>query len=103
MVVARASGTLMASSLKQNTFLTLKLCPAGGSPLLSVIQRGSGGEGVPPYCRSPNVPRMDDTGSRGGWGWKHLVGDGSVGYHPTKHAEEQEGWGNDTPSEKYGS
>ena len=29
MVVARASGTLIASSLKQNTFLTLKLCPAG--------------------------------------------------------------------------
>ena len=28
MVVARASGTDLASSLKQNTFLTLKLCPA---------------------------------------------------------------------------
>ena len=28
MVVSRASGTLIASSLKQNTFLTLKLCPA---------------------------------------------------------------------------
>ena len=28
MVVARASGTLIASSLKQNTFLTLRACPA---------------------------------------------------------------------------
>ena len=30
MVVARASGTDLASSLKQNTFLTLGVCPAGG-------------------------------------------------------------------------
>ena len=30
MVVARASGTLIAPSLKQNTFLTLELRPAGG-------------------------------------------------------------------------
>ena len=29
MVVARASGTLMASSLSQNTFLTLGVRPAG--------------------------------------------------------------------------
>ena len=29
MVGSRASGTLMASSLKQNTFLTLKLHPGG--------------------------------------------------------------------------
>ena len=39
MVVARASGTDLASSLKQNTFLTLKVHPAGG--------------GSPPYERSP--------------------------------------------------
>ena len=38
MVVARASGTDLASSLKQNTFLTLEVCPAGGGP---------------PYRRSP--------------------------------------------------
>ena len=50
MVVARASGTLIASSLKQNTFLTLKLCPAGGSP---------------PYIRSPKCPPADVGGGAG--------------------------------------
>ena len=30
MVVARASGTDLASSLRQNTFLTLEVHPAGG-------------------------------------------------------------------------
>ena len=39
MVVARASGTDLASSLKQNTFLTLGVCPAGGP-------RGTGGPGT---------------------------------------------------------
>ena len=34
MVVARASGTDLASSLKRNTFLTLALCPAGCPPCL---------------------------------------------------------------------
>ena len=38
MVVSRASGTLMASSLKQNTFLTLGVRPAGDP-------RGTGGPG----------------------------------------------------------
>ena len=32
MVVARASGTLIASSLEQNKFWTLELRPAGGGP-----------------------------------------------------------------------
>ena len=36
MVVARASGTLMASSLKQNKFLTLELHP-GGEPALECL------------------------------------------------------------------
>ena len=64
MVVARASGTLIASSLNQNTFCFFGVAPRGGDPL-SVTQRGSD---APPYCRSPNVPRMDDMGSRGGDG-----------------------------------
>ena len=41
MVVARASGTDLASSLKQNAFLTLKVRPAGGPP-------GTGGHGRAP-------------------------------------------------------
>ena len=40
MVVARVSGTLMVSSLKQNKFLTLELRPGG-------LVRGSG---VPFWC-----------------------------------------------------
>ena len=35
MVVARASGTLIASSLEQNKFWTLELCPAGVPPCFS--------------------------------------------------------------------
>ena len=45
MVVARASGTLIASSLKQNTFLTLELHPAGGSPRYGRSPKGRVGEG----------------------------------------------------------
>ena len=58
MVVARASGTLIASSLKQNTFLTLKVRPAGGSPpLYGRSPKGRVGEGgSPPYCRSTTCP-----------------------------------------------
>ena len=41
MVVARASGTDLASSLKQNTFLTLEVCPVGRGP------HGTGGQGGP--------------------------------------------------------
>ena len=40
MSAARTSGTDLASSLRQNTFLTLKVRPAGGP-------RGTGGPGDP--------------------------------------------------------
>ena len=43
MVVARASGTDLASSLKQNTFLTLEVRPAGGPASV----RDGGTEGAP--------------------------------------------------------
>ena len=54
MLLTRASGTDLASSLKRNTFLTLEVRPAGGP-------RGTGGHGGPrdlggghpPYERSP--------------------------------------------------
>ena len=51
MVVSRASGTPIASSLKQNTFLALELHPAEGSrpPLHSVTQ-------VPPADVGGNPP-----------------------------------------------
>ena len=39
MVVARASGTDLASSLKQNIFLTLEVRPAGG-PVTTVTSLG---------------------------------------------------------------
>ena len=62
MVVARASGTLIASSLKQNTFLTLGVCP-GGRPRGTPGRGGRGGadgeprggpcDGVPPHGMSP--------------------------------------------------
>ena len=69
MVVARASGTDLASSLKQNTFLTLGVRPAGGSPPIDGHPRvGWARGGVPPYRRSPNAPRTDDMGNRGGDG-----------------------------------
>ena len=42
MVVARASGTDLASSLKQNTFLTLEVCPVGGSARDGGTERGPG-------------------------------------------------------------
>ena len=50
MVVSRASGKLIASSLKQNTFLTLGVRAAGGSA------RDGGPEGA---------PRRGDTGGPG--------------------------------------
>ena len=54
MVVARASGTLIASSLKQNTFLTFEVRPRGGSPPYERSPKGRVGEGGhPPYKRSP--------------------------------------------------
>ena len=57
MVVARASGTDLASSLKQNTFLTLEVHPAGGVPPIDGHPRvGWASAGVPPYRRSPNAP-----------------------------------------------
>ena len=40
MVVARPSGMDLASSLRQNTFLTLEVCPVGRGP------RGTGGQGA---------------------------------------------------------
>ena len=61
MVAARASGTLIVSSLKQNAFSTVELRPGG--PLL-----GAGGgrayfrggvpppRGVPPHISIPNLP-----------------------------------------------
>ena len=49
MVVARASGMDLASSLKRNTFLTLGVGPAGG--------------GHPPYIRSPADGVWADGGS----------------------------------------
>ena len=52
MVVARASGTDLASSLKQNTFLTLELCPARVcrcTPWTWYLSWG----GVPPQKGSP--------------------------------------------------
>ena len=53
MVVARASGTLMASSLKQNKFLTLKLHPQARS----VLSCGGDAlrEGDPPYFHTQFV------------------------------------------------
>ena len=51
MVVARASGTDLASSLKRNTFWTLEVRPVGGS--------GSGRDGgpEPPPDGGPSRPR----------------------------------------------
>ena len=50
MVVARASGMDLASILKRNTFLTLKVCPVGRGPRGTGGQRGprdGGTEGAP--------------------------------------------------------
>ena len=74
MVVARASGTDLASSLKQNTFLTLEVRPAGGVPPIDGHPMVGGRGGVPPYRRSPNVPRTDDMGNRGVTGVEGLGG-----------------------------
>merc|ERR1739841_388265 len=70
MVVARASGTDLASSLKQNTFLTLGVRPAGGPC-------GTGGPGGP-GTGGHGGPR--DGGTRGGPGRGDTGGAGTGGH-----------------------
>ena len=55
MVLTRASGTDLASSLKRNTFLTLGVCPVGGP-------RGTGGHaGAPGRGDTRGPPGRGDT------------------------------------------
>ena len=57
MVVARASGTDLASILSQNTFLTLEVCPARGPG----SARDGGTEGAPGRGDT-GAPGRGDTG-----------------------------------------
>ena len=54
MSAARASGTDLASTLKQNTFLTLKVRPVGGPR----GPRGTGGRGGPFFMRRVPLPGL---------------------------------------------
>ena len=58
MVVARASGTLIASSFKQNTFLTLEVRTAGVRP-------GLGATGGPCTGGHAGAPERGGTGGPG--------------------------------------
>ena len=58
MVVARASGTDLASILKRNTFLTLEVRPVGRGPR---GPRGTGGHGRPRDGGTRGAPGRGDT------------------------------------------
>ena len=82
MVVGRASGTLMASSLKENTFFTLKLHPAGSPP--GTGGHGTGGHGWSPCDGVPRTPHgMTPQLGAPRWGVKRIL----VPKHPI--AQEQ--------------
>ena len=67
MVVSRASGTLIASSLKQNKLLTLKWHPAGGHTPYGRSPKSRAGRRVPRGAQG--VPRgADEASPRGGAG-----------------------------------
>ena len=70
MVVARASGMDLASSLKQNTFLTLGVCPTGGP---HGTEEGPSTHGHP-WGGTPGhpwVPLMGTHGGTDGHPWEH--------------------------------
>ena len=86
MVVARASGTLIASSLKQNAFLTLELHPVWAGTPLHLVTRIVWRRGSLPLQSVTHAPG----GCRGGDPRTTIDGGPFCRVpHPTSSAQEQ--------------